>query len=161
MFTVSVCGGSPVLSGRLFALIKFNRPVWVPSEPEHTGWQQSNADFHYLKLQRPNYIQSNQHWALQRVFIKEVQAEDLNLLSVKNDLIMSWFLTLYVYKAERVENVLTLRPVSELVSRVLWHFCHSDLQHRLILTVAMVTACAKGYRSVWLIHNWMIVSVRI
>lgn len=104
MFTVSVCGGSPVLSGRLFALIKFNRPVWVPSEPEHTGWQQSNADFHYLKLQRPNYIQSNQHWALQRVFIKEVQAEDLNLLSVKNDLIMSWFLTLYVYKAERVEK---------------------------------------------------------
>lgn len=48
-------------SGSLFTLIKFNRLVSVSQDPEHTGQQWSNADFHYLKLRWPNYIQSNQH----------------------------------------------------------------------------------------------------
>lgn len=37
-------------SASLFTLIKFNRPAAVPEDPEHAERQQSNADFHYLKL---------------------------------------------------------------------------------------------------------------
>lgn len=56
VFMVSVCGffsqaQCAVDSGSLFTLIKFNRPASVPQDPEHMGRQQSNADFHYVKLQ--------------------------------------------------------------------------------------------------------------
>lgn len=65
VFMFPVCGffsqaQCAVDSGSQFALIKFNRPVWVPQDRQHAGWQQSNADFHYLQLQWPNYSHSDQ-----------------------------------------------------------------------------------------------------
>lgn len=82
----------------LFAPIKFNRPVWGPPDPERAGQQQSNVDFHYLKLQWPNYIQSNQNWVLQSGFhysnagilFKHVKRKELLIYEMTSRSVNKW-----------------------------------------------------------------------